>query len=269
MIAAALIVLVVAMTAPALAADAAPAGPANSRAELKALAARIAVEEGISPSLFDALITAESNYRVDAVSPKGAMSLAQLMPATAAELGIAAADHFNPEINLRGGARYLKAQIDAAGDVAIALGAYNAGMKRVKDRPFEHWPRETRAYVTAILKRLEMAAAPRRFIGSIVSMPKPAVPGETQDPDTPAMPDAPYTPDKSYVPYMPARPARTASPPLSGAGAEPLAPGVVDGFGISPALGGVESVAAEPPDAGDGLDISFDGMIDLATGVTS
>jgi hypothetical protein len=241
MIAAAALVLVLAMTAPALAGDAAPSSPAYSRSELKALAARIAVEEGISPSLFDALITAESNYRVDVVSPKGAMSLAQLMPATAAELGIAEADHFDPEINLRGGARYLKAQLDAVGDVAIALGAYNAGMKRVKDRPFEHWPRETRAYVTAILKRLEPSVVPmraRRVVGSIVSMPKPVliVDAETH-----------------------AEMVGGESPAAVSPSAPTLTPTTLE----TPESGPSGLIGGDPPG------VSLDGMIDLATGATS
>lgn len=144
-----------------------------TRRDLKSLAARIAAEEGVSPILFDALIAQESNYSVDAVSPKGAMSLAQLMPATARELGLDEDEHFDPEANLRGGARYLRSLLDEAGEVSLALGAYNAGMKRVRDRPFEEWPRETREFVAAILKKAGPQSAARRVIGSIMSMPKP------------------------------------------------------------------------------------------------
>lgn len=144
-----------------------------TRGDLKSLAARVAVEEGVSPALFDALITVESNYHIEAVSPKGAMSLAQLMPATATDLGLSEEDRFEPEPNLRGGARYLRQLLDEAGDVAVALGAYNAGMKRVKNRAFEKWPRETRDFVSTILSRVAARTAPPRRIGSIVSMPKP------------------------------------------------------------------------------------------------
>lgn len=148
-----------------------PAGIA--RAQLKALAARIAAEEGVSPSLFDALVTRESNYHVDALSPKGAMSLAQLMPGTAIALGLTEDQFFDPEANLRGGARYLKGLLDTTGDVSKALASYNAGPARVKDRSYEDWPGETRRFVSAILGQLSLASRPRRLIGSISSMPGP------------------------------------------------------------------------------------------------
>lgn len=151
-----------------------------TRSELKSLAARVAAEEGVSPALFDALITAESNYDIKAVSPKGAMSLAQLMPATARDLGLSDDERFEPEANLRGAARYLRGLLDEAGDVSVALAAYNAGMGRVRDRSFDEWPRETRAYVSKILERVAAQSAQARLIGSIVSMPKPQRAGDAK-----------------------------------------------------------------------------------------
>jgi hypothetical protein len=234
----ALALLFVLAASSAQAADAA----AYSRDELKALASRIADEEGVPPALFDALITAESNYRVDAVSPKGAMSLAQLMPATAAELGLGAADYFEPEANLRGGARYLKAQLNASGDVAVALAAYNAGPARVKDRPFEDWPRETRAYVSGILKRIETTSrhtVAQRFIGSIVSMPKLARADEEVATDTP-----------------------TATPWPSSS--------VADANAVAATPSTQQMPIAPSEGAGDdGLNVDLRRMIDLSTGVSS
>ncbi|MEM9431799.1 MAG: lytic transglycosylase domain-containing protein [Pseudomonadota bacterium] len=97
--------------------------------------------------LFQAMIEAESAYRVTALSPKGAYGLGQLMPATAAALGV---DRTDPAANLDGAARYLIAQVARFGSVELALAAYNAGPHRVVAYrgvpPFE----ETRAYLARI-----------------------------------------------------------------------------------------------------------------------
>lgn len=108
----------------------------------------IAIEEGVDPDLFLRLIGAESSFNPDAVSPKGAAGLAQLMPGTAAELGV---DPTDPIQNLRGGARYLRQQLDEFGDPVLALAAYNAGPGSVRKYggvpPFE----ETKNYVAKII----------------------------------------------------------------------------------------------------------------------
>lgn len=88
-----------------------------------------ACQAGIPVGLFDALILSESAYDSKAVSPKRAYGLTQLMPGTASALGV---DRFNPIQNLRGGARYLRAQLDTFGQPHLALAAYNAGPGRVR-----------------------------------------------------------------------------------------------------------------------------------------
>lgn len=88
-----------------------------------------ACDAGIPVGLFDALILTESGYNARAVSPKQAYGFTQLMPGTAADLGV---DRYDPVQNLHGGARYLRTQLDRFGMIHLALAAYNAGPGRVK-----------------------------------------------------------------------------------------------------------------------------------------
>lgn len=89
----------------------------------------------------------ESRYCQDAVSPKGAVGLGQLMPGTAAALGVDASD---PAQNLAGAARYLREQLDAFGDVTLALAAYNAGPGAVSKYGGVPPYAETKAYVREV-----------------------------------------------------------------------------------------------------------------------
>ena len=93
------------------------------------LVQQAACEHGLPVGLFDALIIKESRYRATALSPKGAVGLSQLMPDTAHNLGV---DAYTLSDNLRGGARYLKAQVNRFGRYDLALAAYNAGPGRVQ-----------------------------------------------------------------------------------------------------------------------------------------
>lgn len=107
--------------------------PANSNvgpSQLTGLADQIADEYGLDQNLFRALINAESSWNPNSVSPAGAKGLTQLMPETARGLGVA--DPFDPEQNLRGGAKYLKSMIERFGSVELALAAYNAGPGAVR-----------------------------------------------------------------------------------------------------------------------------------------
>ena len=97
----------------------------------------------------EAVIAAESNFDPDAVSRAGARGLMQLMPETAASMGVENI-HYPPD-NVRGGTRYLRMMIDRYGDLVRALAAYNAGPKAV-DRYGGVPPyRETRDYVRRVL----------------------------------------------------------------------------------------------------------------------
>lgn len=103
---------------------------------------------GVDPALIRAVIRAESNFKNESTSPKGAMGLMQIMPATAKDLGIRNA--YDAQENIMGGTRYLKGLLDRyRGDVPTALAAYNWGMGNVERRP-ENLPRETRVYINRI-----------------------------------------------------------------------------------------------------------------------
>lgn len=114
--------------------------------------ALIAAKYDISPALLEAVVWQESRWREAVTSRAGAYGLAQLMPATARELGV---DRTDPAANLEGGARYLRMQLDAfGGDVEKALAAYNAGARRVSAAGGVPKIPETQAYVAAIMARL-------------------------------------------------------------------------------------------------------------------
>jgi len=102
---------------------------------------------GIPSGLFLRLVQQESGWNPRAVSPKGAIGLAQLMPQTARVLGV---DPHNPAENLEGGARYLRQQYDRFGNWRLALAAYNAGPEAVERHGGVPPYRETRNYVRVI-----------------------------------------------------------------------------------------------------------------------
>ncbi len=105
-------------------------------------------QQELPPALVKAVIAAESSFDPQAVSPKGAAGLMQLMPATADMLGV---DPLRAEENVNGGVRYLRSLVERFGDVTHALAAYNAGPDSVERYggipPFP----ETRQYVRRVL----------------------------------------------------------------------------------------------------------------------
>jgi soluble lytic murein transglycosylase-like protein len=118
---------------------------------------------GISAELVRAVIQAESGFNRWAVSPKGAMGLMQLMPATARDLGVT--DPFHPGQNIRGGVEYLAALLDRFDhDVARALAAYNAGAARVERYNGVPPYRETEDYVKKITSAANAATPPKPII---------------------------------------------------------------------------------------------------------
>lgn len=119
--------------------------------ELKTLIEKAARDNGLEPELLDALVQVESNYNPTAVSRAGARGLTQLMPHTAAQLGVK--NVFDPLENLNGGARYLAQQIRVFGNLRDALAAYNAGPSRIARGGA--WPLETVRYVDKVLSLYE------------------------------------------------------------------------------------------------------------------
>lgn len=125
--------------------------PPRSWAQYAAKIQEIAQEHGVSPGLIAAVVRTESGFDSTAVSPKGAGGLMQLMPGTAAALGVV--NRFNPRENIRGGVRHLRYLLDRyQGRVALALAAYNAGEGVVDTyRGIPPYP-ETQQYVRRVLR---------------------------------------------------------------------------------------------------------------------
>lgn len=97
---------------------------------LESLIHKYAHVYGVDPSLVRAVMRHESGFNPGAVSPKGAQGLMQLMPGTAALMGVR--DPFDPEQNIAGGVGYLRRCLDRFGhNVPLAVAAYNAGPERV------------------------------------------------------------------------------------------------------------------------------------------
>jgi soluble lytic murein transglycosylase-like protein len=117
--------------------------------------------QGVRADLVRAVVQVESGYNARAVSSKGALGLMQLMPSTAAELGVRSP--FDPGENIRGGTTYLRQLLDRfGGNEELALAAYNAGPTAV-DRYGNHVPpyAETQDYVRKVRTQTSTQAAPQ------------------------------------------------------------------------------------------------------------
>ncbi|MBM9595648.1 lytic transglycosylase domain-containing protein [Roseitranquillus sediminis] len=125
----------------------APAFTGGYRGPYLQMARDAARRHDVPEDLFLRLVQQESGWNPDAVSHKGAIGLAQLMPTTAVRLGVDARD---PRQNLEGGARYLRGQYETFRSWPLALAAYNAGPGAVTRYGGVPPYRETQGYVRAI-----------------------------------------------------------------------------------------------------------------------
>jgi soluble lytic murein transglycosylase-like protein len=139
-----------AMPAPPPAAPAMTPPPGSASAPFAREIAATAARHGVDPRLVEAVVRVESGGQPQAVSPKGARGLMQLMPARAAALGIG--DAFDPAANLDGGVRHLRDLLARySGDLSLALAAYNAGEEAVRLHRGVPPYRETRDYVRKVM----------------------------------------------------------------------------------------------------------------------
>lgn len=139
-----------------------PGAPANSinqqnvansnvRVDLDEVVRDASKRRQLDPDFVSSVIKAESNFKTRAVSPKGAQGLMQLMPQTAAQLGVSNA--FDPRANVDAGTSYLSQLLDLYHDDPIlALAAYNAGPQRVQQYHGVPPYRETHAYIARIVR---------------------------------------------------------------------------------------------------------------------
>ena len=118
----------------------------------------------LDPELIKSVVLAESGMNPNALSSAGAMGLMQLMPGTAADLGVT--DPWDPAQNIDGGSRYIREQLDNFGDLRRAIAAYHAGPGNVRRYggvpPFE----ATQTYVARVLDLYEMFRTERPLTAS-------------------------------------------------------------------------------------------------------
>ena len=130
---------------------AAAAGAPN--AEIEGLVQSNSAAQGVDPDLVRAIMANESAFNPNATSTTGAQGLMQLMPETAAALGVT--NSFDPSQNVSGGTRYLRSMLQRfGGDVTKAVAAYNAGPEAVEHYGGVPPYTETQSYVTSVLDTL-------------------------------------------------------------------------------------------------------------------
>jgi soluble lytic murein transglycosylase-like protein len=142
----------------------------------------IAGEQGVESPLVHSVIRAESNYNPDAVSPKGALGLMQLIPSTARRFGVT--NPFDVRENIEGGVRYLRFLLNYyQGDYPKAIAAYNAGEAAVDKYHGIPPYSETQNYVHRVAKNLEAARQK-----TVVPAPAAALPANSETANSETLP---------------------------------------------------------------------------------
>jgi soluble lytic murein transglycosylase-like protein len=157
----------------------APAASLAAAVDMKSVVATASDKHLVDADLIDSVIRAESGFNPKAVSPKGARGLMQLMPGTAAKLGVQ--NSFDAQANVDGGTRYLRQLLGLYNnDLAKALAAYNAGPQRVEQYHGVPPYRETRAYVSNVIRdfnRKKLAARKSQAKKSVRAKSVPTLSG--------------------------------------------------------------------------------------------
>ena len=132
--------------------SAAPVSGTGASSAFDAQINAAAASNGIDPALLKGLVSQESGFNPNARSGAGAVGLTQLMPGTAASLGVT--NPLDPAQSLQGGAKYLREQLDRfGGDEQLALAAYNAGPGAVQKYGGVPPYAETQNYVTSVMSK--------------------------------------------------------------------------------------------------------------------
>ncbi|MFN7544535.1 MAG: lytic transglycosylase domain-containing protein [Acidobacteriota bacterium] len=137
--------------------------PVQLKTEVEQIVEKAAAEHGVDPMLVRSVMQVESNFNPNALSPKGAMGLMQLMPGTARQLGVTNA--FDVRQNIEGGVKYLRYLKEKFMDDRLVLAAYNAGEGAVKKHGWIPPYPETIEYVYRVGRKygeakLKQPAAP-------------------------------------------------------------------------------------------------------------
>jgi soluble lytic murein transglycosylase-like protein len=152
--------------------DTLPTGTSAERADYDSIIEKHSSEYRMDPALIRSMIAAESGFNQNAVSPKGAQGLMQLMPYTAYRLGVR--DPFDPEQNILGGIKYMRYLLDTFADspdsLKLSLAAYNAGENLVQRLGRIPEIRETHDYVRNIIQQYGKGQM------AIPSVPTPMIP---------------------------------------------------------------------------------------------
>jgi soluble lytic murein transglycosylase-like protein len=133
---------------------------ADEKVRIHAYIDKAAERHDLDADLIRAVVQAESDFDVDAVSHAGAEGLMQIMPETGKDLGLD--EPFDAEANIEAGVKYLKIQMEEFKDLTLALAAYNAGPHKVKKYRGMPPYAETRGYVAKVMKTYERLKSRRK-----------------------------------------------------------------------------------------------------------